>query len=295
MNGNLDSFNLEEEMRWDFLVDSKRKRLWKVEMNLLCQLDEFCKENNITYYADYGTLLGAVRHKGFIPWDDDIDVTMTRPDYMRFIELAPSWFNSPYFVQNYYTDHFDNRVTMFTRIIDDRTTMIPKDCNAGPEHHQGVFIDVFPLDPAPAEFPVREVPDIIKIAMELWMAAASPKTIIEDMIAGKMPVAGMDTIIDILGLPYEDRLRLFEGILLDTYPKFDTIHTFSNIYRSAPMSKEWFASTVLLPFETIMIPAPVEYEKVLTAHYGDYSVPVVTVGHDIEFTDPDRPYTDYIR
>ena len=73
-----------DEYRWDFLVDGKRKRIWETELDMLRLLDKLCKENNLKYFAEFGTLLGAVRHKGFIPWDDDIDVVMMRDDYKNY-------------------------------------------------------------------------------------------------------------------------------------------------------------------------------------------------------------------
>ena len=72
-----------EEMRSSFLVDEKRKKIWAVELQILEKFDEICRKHNLTYYAYYGTLLGAVRHQGFVPWDDDLDVAMFRDDYEK--------------------------------------------------------------------------------------------------------------------------------------------------------------------------------------------------------------------
>ena len=72
-----------DEMRDGFLVTADRKKIWQVEMELLAELDGICRRHGLRYFVDYGTLLGAVRHRGFIPWDDDIDVVMMRPDYER--------------------------------------------------------------------------------------------------------------------------------------------------------------------------------------------------------------------
>ena len=81
MNCQPDSSFFREEIRNGFLVTEKMKRIWYTEISLLQELDRVCKKYGLRYFAEYGTLLGAVRHKGFIPWDDDIDVAMFRDDY----------------------------------------------------------------------------------------------------------------------------------------------------------------------------------------------------------------------
>ena len=76
------------EWREGFYVESKMRCAWAAEIEVLLEIDRICKKYGLTWYASHGTLLGAVRHKGFVPWDDDLDITMKRPDYMRFLEVA---------------------------------------------------------------------------------------------------------------------------------------------------------------------------------------------------------------
>ena len=94
---------LQEEVDHDFLVDENRKKLWAVMLDMIAEFDKVCKKYGFSYYMIYGALLGAVRHKGFIPWDDDFDVAMPRNDYERFIRLSDE-FKHPYFLQTPYTD-----------------------------------------------------------------------------------------------------------------------------------------------------------------------------------------------
>lgn len=289
------ALNLEDEVREGYMVSSKMKKAWKAELDMLIKLEEFCDENGLIYFMDYGTLLGAVRHKGFIPWDDDIDVTMPRPDYQRFLELAPSWFKHPYFVQNYYTDHHDNRMTMFSRIRNDNTTMLEKNYVPYADYHQGIFIDVFPMDIAPDDLGEREMSDAIATVLELWDATFDSKSLIMDLIAGKETKAGLDTLIDVLGLPYEERLKLLEGILTSLYDSAEEINVFSEIFRTPSCKKEWYSKTIKLPFEDYEFNAPSKYHEILTAHYGDYMVPKMFMAdHEVGLLDPDRPYTEYI-
>ena len=87
--------SLNEEIRNGFLVSEKRKAVWNVELCLLKRLDEVCKKYNLRYWLDGGSLLGAIRHNGFIPWDDDIDVVMPRKDYDKLSEISKLDYYSP--------------------------------------------------------------------------------------------------------------------------------------------------------------------------------------------------------
>ena len=120
------------------------KEVKKAELNILSTVDDFCQKNNIKYSLAYGTLLGAVRHKGFIPWDDDIDIWMTRKNYNKFIK---TWEQNPvqgYILQN--TDLEEDFSQNFTKIRKDNTAFIQTEEEKTTNYHKGIFIDIFPLD-----------------------------------------------------------------------------------------------------------------------------------------------------
>ena len=91
-----------DEIRDGFLVSSRLKKLWNVQINLINEFARVCAKYNLRWFAIGGTLLGAVRHKGFIPWDDDVDVAMFRPDYEKFKAVATKEIQHPYFADVWY-------------------------------------------------------------------------------------------------------------------------------------------------------------------------------------------------
>lgn len=126
----------------DFYVDEKRKKIWAVELDLLLEFDRICKEYELKYYLSVGTLLGAVRHHGFIPWDDDIDVEMPREDYDR-LQVLYGERDTPYFLQTPYTDSY--YAFSHIRLVNLNTTCFTKVFAYQPMK-QGIFLDIFPLD-----------------------------------------------------------------------------------------------------------------------------------------------------
>ncbi len=119
----------------------------KIELNILKEFADFCDKNNLKYYLGYGTLLGAARHKGFIPWDDDIDVLMPRADYNRFIELTGYNPIKPNLETRLYRDCKTPNIYPFAKVIDTNTICYEK--GKAKKNISGLWIDVFPLDGYP--------------------------------------------------------------------------------------------------------------------------------------------------
>lgn len=147
----------QEESR-EIKISSDKKNLWAVLLDLLLEFDRVCKGNGIKYMIDGGTLLGAARHGGFIPWDDDIDVIMLREEYEKLDKIASDKFKAPYFWQTYKTDKDHGRG--FARLRNSSTTYIPMFEMIGSRpafsHNQGVFIDIFICDNVPQDKSVQE-------------------------------------------------------------------------------------------------------------------------------------------
>lgn len=134
-----------EEIRCGYTVSKQMKEVWAVELDLLSEVLRVCKKHGIGISAVQGTLLGAVRHKGFIPWDDDIDMGMLREDYEKLCEVAPSEFKAPYFFQTEYTDHGSLRGHAQLR-NSETTAILMTEKQRFLQFNQGIFIDIFPFD-----------------------------------------------------------------------------------------------------------------------------------------------------
>ncbi len=128
-------------------MEDKLRTLQLTQLEMLKTFDCFCREHNLHYSLYAGTMLGAIRHKAFIPWDDDLDVCMSREEYNRFIEL---WQASPrqgYILQN--KENTPNFTQSFTKLRKDHSTFLQSEDEIG-AYHTGIFIDIFPIDRIPS-------------------------------------------------------------------------------------------------------------------------------------------------
>ena len=134
-----------EEIRCGYKVTQQMKEVWAVQLDLFAEFDRVCRKYGIKYVASGGTLLGAVRHHGYIPWDDDIDIMLMRDQYNKLCQVASVEFKHPYFFQTEETDPGFHR--WFARLRNSETTAIQE--LEIPYHfkfNQGIFIDIFPMD-----------------------------------------------------------------------------------------------------------------------------------------------------
>lgn len=122
---------------------SDLRKIQLVQLRLLKIIDRICRHENIDYWLDFGTLLGAMRHKGFIPWDDDLDIGMTREGFNQLCAAAPSLLGDAAFLQTSVSDRYYDMCQVPAKLRDNNSVFIE---DAASRYHQGIFIDIFPYD-----------------------------------------------------------------------------------------------------------------------------------------------------
>lgn len=125
-------------------IDKQIKGVWQVEQEILDVIHQICAKHGLRYSLAYGTLIGAVRHGGFIPWDDDIDLVMPREDYETLLSIWNDVAPEGYIIQNDRTD--PDYTNTFTKIRKDHTTFLQTDAEREKHYHKGIFVDIFPGD-----------------------------------------------------------------------------------------------------------------------------------------------------
>ena len=120
------------------------KHVWEVEQEILDVIHRICTDHDLRYSLAYGTLIGAVRHGGFIPWDDDIDLVMPREDYEKLLAIWDEVAPAGYILQNIRTNA--DYTNTFTKIRKDHTTFLQDDAERDKKYHKGIFVDIFPGD-----------------------------------------------------------------------------------------------------------------------------------------------------
>lgn len=149
----------------DLNINQKLRKLQLTQLEILKMIDGFCRENNIKYSLYAGTLLGAVRHKGFIPWDDDLDICMSRKEYDRFIRKWLHCGPKGYLLQNKETD--PQFTQSFTKIRKDYTTFL-QNVDGNRKYHTGIFVDVFPIDRMPNDGFKKKIFDLRCMLYQLY-------------------------------------------------------------------------------------------------------------------------------
>ena len=305
-----DAFFADEKR--EILVDSAKKKVWAILLDLLSEFHRVCKENNIQYFLDSGTLLGAVRHGGFIPWDDDVDVVMLRKDYKRLCEIAQSKFEPPYFFQTNSTDPGSARGHAQLR-NSETTGMLKAEIRGGRplySFNQGLFVDIFALDAVPDDFQ-----ECIAFRKRLARLKKKIATLRFAMYASQsMSWSFMHPrllYIKIKGC----MLRLFEKLtgynalthLYNAMERYAQKYNDTGAKRVGNISlnplrreeqlfdRRYFDETAQYMFEGFQFSGPKDYNAILTGHYGDWHKHVVGGdAHGGILIDVERPYTFYL-
>lgn len=274
-----------EEVREGFTIDSTMKVFWSAELEVLREISEVCERHGIQWYAAYGTLLGAIRHEGYVPWDDDLDIWMKREDYNKFMEVAPKELPEGYIVESPLTDR--GYKEFHSCVFNGDTISVSEERLR--KFHGCPFLvgtDIFPLDYLPDDEEEREGQQSIFNLLSLTALLLKKEERNEEEEADLQEA--LDTIEEICGVDLEREER--KGLMLlsavqkvanqlctcyneddgDYLVMYMDYATWPNkIYK-----KEWFEEAILQPYEGLLIPVPVGYDEILKRIYGDYSIRV---------------------
>ena len=239
----------------------------RIELDILSYFASFCEKNGLQYFLTYGTLIGAIRHKGFIPWDDDVDIQMPREDYVRLIERFNKDNNSPYRMispdqkESYYT---------IVKIIDTRTVKVEEGIKQAP---LGVDIDIFPLDGTPEDD--KEYRKWYKKLMKCYQQHLA----LQSLASGswkyriKLFFQKMGILLSYGTLNKNGILRRAQKLhAKHPYGERATVGTIECCFNGIKnrLRKEWFSGYVYVPFEDREFRVPIGYDNILKAIYGNY-------------------------
>ena len=273
--------------------------LWNVEIDILHEFMRVCEKYQLKWFAVGGTLLGAVRHQGFIPWDDDIDIGMLAEDYFKFCDIAQQEFKEPYFFQYYTSQKY--MTPWHVKIRRSDTTGCTKwEAEWMPlEYNKGVFIDVFPFFEIPDEKLSRE--KIIKRAKKEHHVISSYQLFrtpayLKDWKLRRIIKYLLFSFRIMLRGGYDRACSKYISMCDGSGKGYKTVALISVFPGDTKLefAKDIFDSTVTLPFEDFEINAPSKYDDFLTSEFGDYMIPVQGAQyHSGLVIDLNKSYLDY--
>lgn len=236
--------------------------------DILKAVHELCEKHEIKYFLDAGTLIGAVRHKGFIPWDDDVDIGMLREDFNKFLEVAKEELPKHLFLQTFKTDEYYDVYPTPCKVRHNNTIFLEEGAKENYKMHNGIFIDVFPYDSLPKYNFIYKIQRAI--SYNILKSFKRIRDIPEKLsIKNKITFAFYRFVVKMF--PNKRRLKLFDFLISwnDTNSKYmgygvDTYWS-EYVYKKS----DYFELTKL-EFEGQYFYAPKNYDAILTQLYGDY-------------------------
>lgn len=283
---------LAEEIRCGYTVCEKQKKIWAIELDLLNELMRVCNEHKIKFQMFAGTLLGAERHKGFIPWDDDLDVILDRRNFRKLCRVANE-FKHPYFLQTaltdrkYYFGYARLRNSLTTGVISWQQT---------PDYNGGIFIDVYVMDGVASGrlhgIQKRLLGFVDEVRRDLQTGERKPfrRYWLPYIIRKFLYWKGYDFTVAV-----HDWVMNMPNFVCTKIGQLT--HGFS-IYSEHWITKKEFAHTEQIDFESLSVPVPINRKEILSRIYGDYMKfpPAEELGkwHEgIIHFEPDISYHDY--
>lgn len=243
------------------------RRVQPILLDMLKEIHRVCQENGIRYFLYRGTFLGAVRHQGFIPWDDDMDVAMPRADYEKFCALAPKLLKPEYCFQNWHTDRA--YAHPFGKVRRRGTVYVEAKCRRLPEN--GFYVDIYPLDFGPetaAEQRALNRKLLHLYRVKLMKCRYTPWRE-EERIIWKKRIGYLLYQTAALFVSQEALVRKYEKIVL-AQPESGMYYEQSALPAVPFFQRSWCDTLAEYPFADGVFPGPEDYDAFLTSLYGNY-------------------------
>lgn len=232
-----------------------------VLFELLLEFDRVCKKHDIPYMLFAGSALGAVRHKGFIPWDDDLDIALLRADYEKLMSVSDAEWGTDYYLQKEFSEHWP---LYFSKLRKNNTTCLEKYHPKDKLIHQGIYIDVFPIDNASDNFILRGIQFLaskVVLAKAFYIRGYETNSTLKKAFM---------TVCRILPMKPFWKLTVLRSAKNST-----SVHSFfggTSSYKKGLYQRKWFKNRVECEFECEHFPISEHYDEMLKAMYGEYMV-----------------------
>lgn len=246
-------------------------KLHSCQLIIAREIKRICEKHNIKYFIIAGTLLGAVRHGGFIPWDDDMDIGMLREDYEKFLKVAKTDLGADFFLQTPETDK--NYGLPFAKILLNGTVLV--EATAGSNAKKGIFIDIFPFDVAPQNEADRENHNKQTYFYKRLLLAklnynvCAKNDYVKRAVYFALKILSAFYSHDKLVAKLEGEITRYNNQQSEDIVNIGGAYG----YKKETIKADWVRDTVEIPFEDMTISAPVDYIKYLETFYGDYMTP----------------------
>lgn len=286
---------LQKRFKWDGHVVEKYsiKQIQSGILEVMSYVDKLCRENNIEYYIMGGTALGAVRHRGFIPWDDDLDIFMTPGNYEKFKSAFSAQNDARFVIQEW---RLGNNPLEYAKVRMNGTTFIEANFKENRDMHHGVYIDIMILHKCPKSrfrklilFLLSRYVTVQALAERNWIPKSKPQAIIVGLIR-LLPKHFMS------GYCYRQIYKYDSQFGPDyQYCYFLTKASF----KQAIFPKEIFMQPIDIAFETIQLMAPTDIKEYLRIRFGDYMLlppeeKRIAAKH-AEIVDLEKDYSEYFK
>lgn len=244
------------------------RKVQMVQLEIAKEVKRVCEENNIKYFLTAGTLLGAIRHKGFIPWDDDLDIAMLKKDYDRFVAIAPTAFKPEYELQTWHTD--DRFPNEFAKVRKKGTVYV--EGKANPRKKVGIYIDIIVYINFPDTEPEMEKTHkkMLKLHRLLLMKCQYRPWYNDGTINWKKRIGYLYYQLISLFSTYNQLVSRFEAIQNQFPSTTLNLHGMIESEKYSPLKREWYEETLMMDFEDDKFAIPKGYDGYLCVGYGDY-------------------------